>query len=40
MCGDLNAFEWATAWINHKEPPLNKVGFMYMLSGRTDASKH
>jgi hypothetical protein len=38
MCGDQNAMEWATAWINHKEPPQNKVGFMYMLSGGTDAS--
>lgn len=38
MCGDQNAMEWATAWINHEEPPVNKVGFMYMLAGGTDAS--
>jgi hypothetical protein len=38
MCGDQNAMEWATAWITHQEPPQNKVGFMYMLSGGTDAS--
>jgi hypothetical protein len=33
MCGDKNAMEWATAWMDHKEPPANKVGFMYMLGG-------
>jgi hypothetical protein len=38
MCGDQNAMEWAQAWIGKKEPPRNKVGFMYMLSGGTDAS--
>jgi hypothetical protein len=38
MCGDQNAMEWAQAWIEKKEPPRNKVGFMYMLSGGTDAS--
>jgi hypothetical protein len=38
MCGDQNAMEWAQAWIAKKEPPKNKVGFMYMLSGGTDAS--
>jgi len=38
MCGDQNAMEWAQAWIEKKEPPKNKVGFMYMLSGGTDAS--
>lgn len=38
MCGDQNAMEWAKAWIDKKEPPKNKVGFMYMLSGGTDAS--
>ena len=35
---DQNAVEWATAWIEHKEPPKGKVGFIYMLSGGTDAS--
>lgn len=38
MCGDANAMEWATAWIQKKEPPKGKVGFMYMLSGGTDGS--
>ncbi len=38
MCADRNAMEWVEAWLNKKEPPKNKVGFMYMLSGGTDAS--
>jgi hypothetical protein len=38
MCGDENAMAWATAWIEHRSPPENKIGFMYMLSGGTDAS--
>ena len=38
MCGDQNAMEWAQAWIEKKDPPQNKVGFMYMLSDGTDAS--
>ena len=38
MCGDANAMEWAAAWIGKKTPAANKVGFMYMLSGGTDAS--
>lgn len=38
MCGDRNAMEWAKAWIGKKEPPMNKVGFLYMLAGGTDAS--
>jgi len=38
MCGDANAMAWAQAWIEHKTPPANKVGFMYMLAGGTDAS--
>ncbi|WP_262028463.1 hypothetical protein [Microvirga sp. Mcv34] len=38
MCGDRNAMEWAQAWLEKKEPPQNKVGFMYMLAGGTDAS--
>jgi hypothetical protein len=33
MCGDKNAMEWAAAWMSHKEPQPNKVGFMYMLRG-------
>ena len=38
MCADQNAMEWVEAWLNKKEPPTNKVGFMYMLAGGTDAS--
>lgn len=38
MCGDKNAMEWAQAWMEKKEPPANKVGFLYMLEGGTDAS--
>ena len=38
MCGDKNAMEWAAAWMEHKEPPPNKVGFMYMLRGDGGAS--
>jgi len=38
MCMDKNALEWAMAWVEHKNPPTGKVGFMYMLAGGTDAS--
>lgn len=38
MCGDANAMEWAMAWVEKKAPPEGKVGFIYMLSGGTDAS--
>ena len=38
MCMDKNAMEWAMAWLEHKTPTAGKVGFMYMLSGGTDAS--
>ncbi len=38
MCMDKNAMEWAHAWIGHKPPAAGKIGFMYMLSGGTDAS--
>jgi hypothetical protein len=38
MCGDKNAMEWAGAWMGHKDPPANKVGFMYMLRGDGGAS--
>jgi len=37
MCADKNAMEWVGAWVAHKNPP-DKVGFMYMLAGGTDAS--
>jgi hypothetical protein len=35
---DQNAMEWVGAWVAHKPPPSNKVGFMYMLAGGTDGS--
>jgi hypothetical protein len=38
MCGDANAMEWAMAWLQKKDPPKGKVGFMYMLAGGTDGS--
>jgi hypothetical protein len=38
MCVDRNAMEWVNAWVGHKAPTEGKVGFMYMLSGGTDAS--
>lgn len=38
MCMDKAALAWAQAWMEHKTPPGGKVGFMYMLSGGTDAS--
>jgi hypothetical protein len=38
MCLDANAMEWAGAWIAHKDPPANKMGFGYMLAGGSDAS--
>src|SRR5258708_22265248 len=38
MCGDKNAMDWAGAWMGHKEPPVSKVGFMYMLRGDGGAS--
>ena len=38
MCFDKNAAEWVMAWVEHKNPPAGKVGFMYMLAGGTDAS--
>jgi hypothetical protein len=38
MCMDANAMEWVNAWVGHKAPPADKIGFMYMLAGGTDAS--
>lgn len=38
MCMDKVALEWAGAWMGHKTPASGKAGFMYMLSGGTDAS--
>lgn len=38
MCGDENAMQWVNAWVGHKPPDPQKVGFIYMLAGGTDAS--
>ena len=38
MCMDPAAMEWVHAYVSHATPPSGKVGFMYMLSGGTDAS--
>jgi hypothetical protein len=38
MCLDKNGLEWATAWMSHKDPPADKIGFGYMLMGGSDAS--
>jgi hypothetical protein len=38
MCWDKNAQGWMDAYMGKKTPPAGKVGFMYMLSGGTDAS--
>jgi hypothetical protein len=38
MCMDANAMEWVMAWVQHRDPPADRVGFMYMLAGGTDAS--
>ena len=38
MCLDKNGLEWAQAWMAHKKPPADKIGFGYMLAGGSDAS--
>lgn len=38
MCMDDSAMQWVHAWVAHQAPATGKVGFMYMLSGGTDAS--
>jgi hypothetical protein len=38
MCMDQPAMTWAGAWMGHTVPTSGKIGFMYMLSGGTDAS--
>jgi hypothetical protein len=38
MCMDRNAMAWVNAMMGRKPPPVGRVGFMYMLSGGTDAS--
>jgi hypothetical protein len=38
MCGDQNAMAWFDAYMNKKDPPKDKVGFVYMLAGDHGAS--
>jgi hypothetical protein len=38
MCLDKNGMAWADAWMNHKDPPKDKMGIGYMLMGGSDAS--
>ena len=38
MCLDKNGMAWADAWMNHKDPPKDKMGLGYMLMGGSDAS--
>ena len=38
MCMDANSLEFVMALASHKAPPADKIGFMYMLVGGTDAS--
>ena len=37
MCVDEGGLAWATAWLNHKDPPKGTLGFGYMLMGGSDA---
>ena len=38
MCADGPAMKWLAAYIAHKTPEPNAVGFIYMLAGGTDSS--
>ena len=38
MCVDKNGMEWVNAWMNHKDPPKEKMVLGYMLMGGSDAS--
>ena len=38
MCLDRNGVEWMNAWMQHKDPPSDKMAFGYMLMGGSDAS--
>src|SRR5690349_5765808 len=33
MCADENAMAWFDAYMNKKDPPKDKIGFVYMLAG-------
>jgi hypothetical protein len=38
MCADKTGAEWLMAWAHHMPPPADKMGFVYMLAGGSDAS--
>jgi hypothetical protein len=38
MCADQNAMAWFDAYMNKKDPPKDKIGFVYMLAGDNGAS--
>jgi hypothetical protein len=38
MCADENAMAWLDAYMNKKDPPKDKIGFVYMLAGDNGAS--
>lgn len=38
MCADQNAMAWFDAYMNKKDPPAGKIGFVYMLAGDHGAS--
>ena len=38
MCSDGPGMRWLGAYMDHKAPPANAVGMIYMLAGGTDAS--
>ena len=33
MCADQNAMEWFDAYMTKKDPPKDKIGFVYMFAG-------
>lgn len=37
MCVDEGGMAWVMAWLGHKDPPMDTVGFGYMLMGGSDA---
>jgi hypothetical protein len=37
MCVDKGGMAWMMAWMTHKDPPKDTVGFGYMLMGGSDA---
>jgi hypothetical protein len=37
MCLDEGGMQWVMAWVTHKDPPKDTLGFGYMLMGGSDA---